>query len=133
MPTAGRCWGHRSPQASIALGDRAPQSLHGDIVSPLLSRPAVTSLCCLFCNTIFSCKNCFLLTKYKSSPSWWQGEESFSGGDRTHGSQPRFTLTFQEHIIHPRHLWLPGAHHQPLPPPYPPPPYPPQIPLTETS
>lgn len=133
MPTAGRCWGHRSPQASIALGDRGPQSLHRDVVSPLLSRPAVTSLCPLFCNTIFSCKNCFLLTKYKSSPSWWQGEESFSGGDRTQ-------VTAQVYTDFPR------AHHPPqalvapwgsspasastvpsLPA------YPPQIPLTETS
>lgn len=48
-------------------GDRGPRSLRGDIVSPLLSRPAAASPSPLFCNTIFF-KNCFLLIEIQDQP-----------------------------------------------------------------
>lgn len=69
---AGGCWGHWRPRASIAGGSG------DDVRFPLSLTPFLTA------------KIAFFSLKYTSSP-WWQREEGFSGGDRTHPSHAGFS------------------------------------------
>lgn len=82
-------------------GDRGPRSLRSDIVNPLLSRPAAASPAALCCNTIFSCRNCFLLSEIQEQPFL------VAGGGKLFWGRQDTSITAQAYAD------FPGAHRSP--------------------